>query len=71
MTSRAAVKLRLLKSMHSNTILLRVLLGTQHKPTGKTRHYRGDQELSTPSELRRSTIGNALKEERGNHLKET
>jgi hypothetical protein len=39
------------ESMDSNTILLRVRLGPSHRPTGATRHYLGNQEMSTPSEL--------------------
>jgi len=37
--------------INPKTILSKVRLGPAHKPTGRTRHYLGDQELAPPSEL--------------------
>lgn len=37
--------------MSEFTILRRVRLGAHHKPTGKTRHYHGIDELPSPAEL--------------------
>lgn len=38
--------------MSDYVILKEVALGAEHKPTGRTRHYSGEQEIPTPSLLK-------------------
>jgi len=38
--------------MNDPKLLRRIVLGPQHRPTGRTRHFYGRVELPLPSELR-------------------